>query len=63
MENNILNSGQEGLKDLKDKLIQLDRYQNDNSGLHGDEKKLEKSIKVKEKSMEEIGRASCRERV
>lgn len=53
MEDNILNSGQEGLKELKDKLIQLDRYQNGNSGLHSDEKKLEKSINSKEKSIED----------
>ena len=53
MEGNILNNGLDGLKELKVKLIQLDRYQNDNSGLHGDGKKLEKSIKAKETSIED----------
>ncbi|NLJ90307.1 MAG: hypothetical protein GX323_05340 [Clostridiales bacterium] len=53
MEGTILNKGIEGLKELKEKLIQLDRYQNDNSGLHGDEKRLEKSIKSKEASVED----------
>ena len=53
MEDNILNSGIGGLKELKDKLIQLDRFQNENSGLSTDGKKLEKSIKSKETLVED----------
>ena len=53
MEENILNGGIEGLQLLRDKLVQLDRYQNDNSLLNIDEKKLEKSIVSKEAAIEE----------
>lgn len=62
MEDNILNSGIEGLKELKEKLIQLDRHQNDNSGLQGDEKKLEKSIKTKEVSIEDEVKLTIKKR-
>ncbi len=53
MEDNILNSGIEGLQLLRDKLVQLDRYQNDNSLLSLDEKKLERSIVSKETAIED----------
>ncbi len=53
MEANILNNGIEGLKELKDKVIKLDRYQNDNSGIVGDEKRLVRNIKAKEESVED----------
>lgn len=53
MENNILNKGIEGLQLLRDKLVQLDRYQNDNSLLSLDEKKVEKFIVSKETAIEE----------
>lgn len=53
MGGNILNIGVEGLKELKMKLIQLDRFQNDNSILVSDESKLEKYIKNKEDMVEE----------
>lgn len=53
MEGNILNNGIEGLQLLRDKLVQLDRYQNDNSLLNLDEKKAEKSIASKEATIED----------
>lgn len=53
MESNILNSGIEGLQLLRDKLVQLDGYQNDNYLLSLDEKKVEKSIASKETAIEE----------
>lgn len=53
MEENVLNKGIESLKELKEKLVQLDRHQNENSILAGDVKKLEKSIKSKETSIED----------
>lgn len=53
MEDNILSSGIEGLKELREKLVQLDRFQNDNSSISVEEKKLEKAIDNKEKAVEE----------
>ncbi len=53
MEGNILNNGKEGLQILRDKLVQLDRYQNDNSLLDLDEKKVERSIVSKETAIED----------
>ncbi len=52
VDGNILNNGTESLKELKDKLIKQDRFQNDNSVLTNDVKKLDKAIKSKEKALE-----------
>ncbi len=62
MEENILNNGIEGLIELKEKLIQLDRFQNDNSGLIGDGKKLEKSIKTKESAVDDEIKLTIKQR-
>lgn len=61
MDGNILTGGIEGLNILKDKLIQLDRFQNDNSQLYIEEEKLEKAIGNKEKDIaEEIANTTRR---
>lgn len=53
MNENILKGGVEQLDLLKEKLIELDRYQNENSSLGGEEKRLVKLIASKEKEIEE----------
>lgn len=53
MEDNILGRGIDGLKELRYKLIQSDRYQNENSQYKGEVKKLDKAIINKEKAIED----------
>lgn len=59
MEGNILSGGIKDLNEIKDKLLELNDYQEKNDTLNAEEARLEKSIKNKEKSiLEEIAGTS-----
>jgi hypothetical protein len=53
MEGNILSGGVKDLNDIKNKLLELNEYQEKNDVLNAEEVKLEKSIKNKEKAITE----------